>query len=94
MLDILSSDYIPFSLMQAVFALTCGENAISLSQAVRLVSASPAKAAGLDDRGEIAAGKRADLVRVEMVDGHPVVRTVWSARERVIKPHSASDELR
>jgi alpha-D-ribose 1-methylphosphonate 5-triphosphate diphosphatase len=51
---------------------------------VRLVSASPAKAAGLDDRGEIAAGKRADLVRVEMVDGHPVVRTVWSAGERVI----------
>ena len=83
-LDILSSDYIPFSLMQAVFALTRGENAISLPQAVRLVSASPAKAAGLDDRGEIAAGKRADLVRVEMVDEHPVVRTVWSAGERVI----------
>lgn len=83
-LDILSSDYIPFSLMQAVFALTRGENPISLPAAVRLVSASPAAAAGLDDRGEIAVGKRADLVRVEMVDGHPVVRTVWSAGARVI----------
>ncbi|MEO7223743.1 MAG: alpha-D-ribose 1-methylphosphonate 5-triphosphate diphosphatase, partial [Devosia sp.] len=83
-LDILSSDYIPFSLMQAVFALTCGENAISLPQAIRLVSASPAKAAGLDDRGEITVGRRADLVRVEMVDDHPVVRTVWSEGKRVI----------
>jgi alpha-D-ribose 1-methylphosphonate 5-triphosphate diphosphatase len=83
-LDILSSDYIPFSLMQAVFALSRGENAISLPDAVRLVSASPAKAAGLSDRGEIASGKRADIVRVEVVDEHPVVRTVWSEGERVI----------
>jgi alpha-D-ribose 1-methylphosphonate 5-triphosphate diphosphatase len=83
-LDILSSDYIPFSLMQAVFALTRDENAISLPRAVRLVSASPAEAAGLSDRGMIAPGKRADLVRVEVVEDHPVVRTVWSAGERVI----------
>jgi alpha-D-ribose 1-methylphosphonate 5-triphosphate diphosphatase len=83
-LDILSSDYIPFSLMQAVFALTRGENAISLPQAVKLVSASPAKAAGLDDRGQIAQGKHADLVRVEVIDEHPVVRTVWSKGQRVI----------
>lgn len=83
-LDILSSDYIPFSLMQAVFALTRGENAISLPEAVGYVSGSPAKAAGLDDRGEIAPGKRADIVRVETVDDHPVVRTVWSAGRRVI----------
>ena len=83
-LDILSSDYIPFSLMQAVFALTRDENAILLPRAVRLVSASPAEAAGLSDRGTIAPGKRADLVRVEVVEDHPVVRTVWSAGERVI----------
>jgi alpha-D-ribose 1-methylphosphonate 5-triphosphate diphosphatase len=83
-LDILSSDYIPFSLMQAVFALSRGEDAISLPEAVRLVSASPATAAGLDDRGTITPGKRADLVRVEVIDEHPVVRTVWSGGERVI----------
>jgi alpha-D-ribose 1-methylphosphonate 5-triphosphate diphosphatase len=83
-LDILSSDYIPFSLMQAVFQLSSGDNAISLPKAVGYVSRSPAKAAGLTDRGEIAPGKRADLVRVEMVEGHPVVRTVWSAGHRVI----------
>jgi alpha-D-ribose 1-methylphosphonate 5-triphosphate diphosphatase len=84
-LDILSSDYIPFSLMQAVFALTRGEeSAISLPRAVCLVSASPAEAAGLADRGTITPGKRADLVRVEVIDEHPVVRTVWSEGERVI----------
>lgn len=83
-LDILSSDYIPFSLMQAVFALSRGENAISLPRAVALVSASPAKAAGLMDRGQIAPGRRGDLVRVELIDEHPVVRTVWSEGVRVI----------
>jgi alpha-D-ribose 1-methylphosphonate 5-triphosphate diphosphatase len=84
LLDILSSDYIPFSLMQAVFALSEGPNAVALPEAVRFVSKHPAYAAGLADRGEIALGKRADLVRVELVDKLPVVRTVWSAGKRVI----------
>ena len=38
---------------------------------------------GLDDRGELALGKRADLVRVRMVDGTPVVKGVWRQGERV-----------
>lgn len=84
MLDILSSDYIPFSLMQAVFGLSAGENAITLPEAVRFVSKHPAYAAGLADRGEIASGKRADLVRVALVGQLPVVRTVWSNGSRVI----------
>ncbi len=83
-LDILSSDYIPFSLMQAVFTLIEGENAISLPEAVNYVSRAPAAATGLTDRGEIAAGRRADLVRVEVIEGMPAVRTVWSAGRRVI----------
>jgi alpha-D-ribose 1-methylphosphonate 5-triphosphate diphosphatase len=84
LLDILSSDYIPFSLMQAVFVLSEGDEAIELPQAVRLVSKHPAEATGLDDRGEIAVGRLADLVRVETVDGMPVVRTVWREGRRVI----------
>lgn len=83
LLDILSSDYIPFSLLQAAF---CFEEAdsISLPQAVRLVSKHPAEAAGFEDRGEIVAGKRADLVRVRVEDGVPLVRTVWREGRRVI----------
>jgi alpha-D-ribose 1-methylphosphonate 5-triphosphate diphosphatase len=63
-LDILSSDYIPFSLMQAAFFLSDVVDGITLPQAMRLVSKNSAEAVGLDDRGEIAIGKRADLVRV------------------------------
>jgi len=81
LLDILSSDYVPFSLMQAVFAL---EDAIELPQAVAMVTRRPAAAAGFDDRGEIAPGKRADLVRVAPHDGVPVVRTVWREGRRVL----------
>ena len=38
---------------------------ISLPQAVAVVSRNPARAVGLDDRGEIAVGKRADLVLID-----------------------------
>lgn len=84
LLDILSSDYVPFSLMQAVFALSGTAEGISLPAAVALVSRRPARAARFDDRGEIAPGKRADLVRVRSQDGVPVVRTVWREGSRVI----------
>lgn len=81
LLDILSSDYVPFSLMQAVFGL---EDMISLSEAVAMVTATPAKAAGLMDRGSIAPGLRADLARVALLDGVPIVRTVWREGGRVV----------
>jgi len=84
LLDILSSDYIPFSLLQAAFSLDEAVESISLPQAVRLVSKHPAEAAGLDDRGEIALGKRGDLVRVRLEEGVPLVRTVWREGRRVI----------
>jgi len=83
-LDILSSDYIPFSLIQAAFTLGDSVDSISLPHAVRLVTKHPATAGGLDDRGEIALGKRADLVRVRLADSIPIVRTVWREGRRVI----------
>lgn len=84
MLDILSSDYIPFSLIQSTITLSEAVPGLSLPDAVRLVSKNPAEAVGLDDRGEIAIGKRADLVRVSVRDGVPVVRAVWREGRRVI----------
>jgi alpha-D-ribose 1-methylphosphonate 5-triphosphate diphosphatase len=83
-LDILSSDYIPFSLIQSAFGLASGERPIALPQAVRLVTKNPADAMAMDDRGEIAIGKRADLVRVRPKGAIPVVRTVWREGERVL----------
>lgn len=83
LLDALASDYVPISLLAATLRLTADDVGMSLPEAVNTASLNPAKAAGLDDRGEIAAGKRADLLRVRLVDGHPVVRTVYSAGQRV-----------
>jgi alpha-D-ribose 1-methylphosphonate 5-triphosphate diphosphatase len=83
LLDILSSDYIPFSLIQSAFFLGEAVEAISLPQAVAMVSKNPAEAVGLDDRGVIEAGRRADLVRVRVDDHVPVVRTVWREGRRV-----------
>jgi alpha-D-ribose 1-methylphosphonate 5-triphosphate diphosphatase len=47
------------------------------------VAANPAAAAGLNDRGRIALGLRADLVRVGDAGGHPFVRATWRQGERV-----------
>lgn len=83
LLDILSSDYIPFSLIQSAFFLGEVVDAISLPQAVAMVSKNPAEAVGLFDRGEIVPGRRADLVRVRVDEHIPVVRMVWREGRRV-----------
>ncbi len=82
-LDVLSSDYVPASLLMAALRLPDAVPGISLPRAVRTVTKTAAEAVGLDDRGEIAVGKRADLIRVEVVNTIPVVRTVWRAGRRV-----------
>lgn len=82
--DILSSDYVPASLMEGVFKLPNSDAGIDLPHAVRLASLNPARAVGLNDRGEIAPDKRADLVRVRMLGDAPMVRAVWREGERVV----------
>lgn len=82
-LDVLSSDYVPFSLIHAPFVLADEKGGMSLPQSIRLVTANPAKAVGLSDRGRIAVGLRADLVRVRRPAGIPVVRSVWREGRRV-----------
>lgn len=82
--DILSSDYVPASLMESVFYLPTAGVGINLPHAVRLASLNPAQAVGLSDRGEIAPNRRADFVRIRTIDGAPVVRAVWREGERVV----------
>jgi alpha-D-ribose 1-methylphosphonate 5-triphosphate diphosphatase len=82
-LDVLSSDYVPFSLLFAPFLLADQVEAISLPEALRMVTATPARTVGLLDRGRIATGLRADLVRVHREDGVPVARSVWRQGKRV-----------
>lgn len=83
LLDIVSSDYVPVSLLESAFRLTSEVPGMDLPRAVRAVSQTPAEAVGLDDRGAIAEGRRADLVRVALIEGQPVVRAVWREGRRI-----------
>ena len=83
LVDILSSDYMPASLLQAPFVMARRLD-IPLHQTLATVTANPAKALNLHDRGELAPGKRADLLRVRMVDDIPVVVAVWREGRKVM----------
>jgi alpha-D-ribose 1-methylphosphonate 5-triphosphate diphosphatase len=83
-LDVMSSDYIPSSLLNAALRLPKAVPAIDLAAAVRTVTRTPAEAVGLNDRGEIVAGKRADLIRVRVANDVPMVRSMWRAGERMV----------
>ena len=88
LVDILSSDYVPGSLMSATVRLTETTD-LSLPQAVALVTRNPAKSIGLHDRGSLAVGLRSDFVQVRMInlpDGRhqPIVRAVWRGGVRVV----------
>ena len=82
--DVLASDYVPASLVEAAFRVVSAGLA-TLPDAVAMITARPARMAGFVDRGEISVGQRADLVRVRLhgPDGLPVVRAVWRGGERV-----------
>lgn len=88
LLDILSSDYVPSSMLSGALRLVADEIA-TLPQAVAMVTSNPARATGLHDRGALQAGLRADLIQVRPIklpDGsaHGVVRAVWREGQRVL----------
>jgi len=76
LLDIFSSDYVPASLLQSAFLLR-DTSGWSMPKAVNTVTRNPARAIGLLDRGELAPGLRADLIRVRMSGDMPIVRSAW-----------------
>lgn len=82
-LDVLSSDYVPASLLMGAFALADVAALGGLPGAIRLVSKNPAEAAGLMDRGEITTGRRADILRVKLAGQQPIMREVWRSGQRV-----------
>lgn len=82
LIDILSSDYVPASLVHGIFVLH-RDAGLPLPDAVALASAKPADLIGLRDRGRIEPGRRGDLVRVHAEDDIPVIRGVWREGRRV-----------
>jgi len=77
-LDGLSSDYVPASLLQAV-NLLARDAGLAWHQAFALVTSHVADMVGLRDRGRLAPGLRADLLRLRIVAETPLVRRVWCA---------------
>jgi len=77
-LDILSSDYYPASLLDAAFRIATDQsNPLSLPQAVMLMTGNPARALGLADRGQLAEGRRGDLVLAHRHQDHVYVKNAW-----------------
>lgn len=90
--DILASDYYYPALTEAPFILE-RQGVLPLAAAWKLVSENPAKAAALDDRGRIAAGKRADLVLVDPQGERPRIvaaivagKLAYASREVFARP--------
>lgn len=84
LLDILASDYVPRSMLDAAFVIAeSGAFTEDLPAAIRMVAKAPAEAAGLMDRGEIVEGRRADLVHIGLFEGHPFPKMIWREGLRV-----------
>ncbi len=83
LVDVIASDYVPVALLRAAMMLAEPGGGYSLPEAVATVTRNPARAVGLDDRGEIAPGARADLIRVRTVENRHQVRAVWRGGRRV-----------
>lgn len=78
--SVLASDYYYPAPLLAAFRLAA-EDILPFDKAWALVSESPARAAGLTDRGRIAEGQRADLILVDAVAERPrVVATIAAGR--------------
>ncbi|RPI78548.1 MAG: alpha-D-ribose 1-methylphosphonate 5-triphosphate diphosphatase [Desulfobacteraceae bacterium] len=75
-LNILSSDYVPGSILQGIFLLH-EKLSMPLHEATALSTCNPARVVHLTDRGAIEKGRRADLIRVKVEQGLPVVKKVW-----------------
>jgi alpha-D-ribose 1-methylphosphonate 5-triphosphate diphosphatase len=82
-LDILSSDYVPASMLMGALRLADEIEGLGLPAAIAAVTRTPALAVGLADRGALAAGLRADLVRVRRAGPTPVIVGVWRGCERI-----------
>jgi alpha-D-ribose 1-methylphosphonate 5-triphosphate diphosphatase len=72
----LCSDYAPTTLLAAALSLPA-QSELNLPQAVNLVTYNPATALGLNDRGQIAVGKRADCIAVRQQGHYPQLQATW-----------------
>ncbi|HEY8613897.1 MAG TPA: alpha-D-ribose 1-methylphosphonate 5-triphosphate diphosphatase [Roseomonas sp.] len=82
LVDIIASDYVPPAMIEAAWQLVA-EAGMSLPAAIATITDKPARALGLDDRGRLAPGLRADLVRLREFGAMPVIQAVWRGGARI-----------
>lgn len=83
LVDIISSDYVPQSLIQAMFLIAKQQDK-PLHEIMRYFTSKPAKAIGLDvDRGSLAIGKRADFITIHHDGVVPRLTSVRRQGQRI-----------
>ena len=82
LVDVLSSDYVPASLLHAAFLLHEGFG-VPMPDAIAPMTRAPADQLGLTDRGRLAPGMRADLLQVREIGTTPAVVRVWLEGRRI-----------
>ncbi|KPQ32174.1 MAG: alpha-D-ribose 1-methylphosphonate 5-triphosphate diphosphatase PhnM [Phormidesmis priestleyi Ana] len=82
LVDLISSDYVPHSLLQSIFVIAAA-TAKPIYEAMQPVTANAASAIGLaGDRGTLEVGKRADLLTVHLNNNIPHLTSVFSQGKR------------
>ncbi len=81
LLDILSSDYVPSSLLLG--AVMLGQHWGNMAKGLHTVTAAPARYTHLQDRGRLETGLQADMIRFRLTEGVPALRSVWHKGARV-----------
>lgn len=76
--QVIASDYMPSAMLASAFSIAAA-GVVSLPEAVALITSGPADMLGLEDRGRLAPGARADLILVDDRGPWPEVVHTWSA---------------
>ena len=83
LVDIISSDYVPRSLLQSAFIISQQANK-PLHEAIELITLNPAKAINLDNKiGSLEVGKQADFMTVHDDGVVPRILSVYKQGDRV-----------
>jgi len=83
LLDGFSSDYMPISLLHSAFVLH-RKFGYPLSSAIATVTANVAQMVHLADRGSLEVSKKADIVRVRLIDNQPIVSSIWKSGQLIL----------
>jgi alpha-D-ribose 1-methylphosphonate 5-triphosphate diphosphatase len=83
LVDILCSDFRPQTLLKSIFS----DSGDSVHECVARVSSKPARAVGLNDRGRLESGARADVIVVDP-EPSPTVSRVFVAGDEVYRFNS------